>query len=44
MIVESPPARVAWIETHVLVGMLHDLCKSPPARVAWIETVDVIAS
>ena len=34
----SPPARVAWIETHRFRQELHVLRKSPPARVAWIET------
>ena len=35
----SPPARVAWIETHGLFARRARVCESPPARVAWIETL-----
>ena len=38
-IAESPPARVAWIETRHKKHSLY-VMKSPPARVAWIETND----
>ena len=37
---ESPPARVAWIETTETLAMIEEQQKSPPARVAWIETQD----
>ena len=36
---QSPPARVAWIETELpALPLLIWIALSPPARVAWIET------
>ena len=35
---QSPPARVAWIETYLPCTPACCL-SSPPARVAWIETM-----
>ncbi len=35
---QSPPARVAWIETPKHQRRSYLLSLSPPARVAWIET------
>ena len=36
-VLESPPARGAWIET-INDHHCHRLTRSPPARGAWIET------
>ena len=35
---QSPPARVAWIETCWRTSGMRQWLASPPARVAWIET------
>ena len=37
-VMESPPARVAWIETRQALADVLVKVLSPPARVAWIET------
>ena len=37
-LLQSPPARVAWIETFRRRCLLRCSALSPPARVAWIET------
>ena len=39
----SPPARVAWIETHSTKSFSGRRV-SPPARVAWIETLSAAAT
>ena len=39
---QSPPARVAWIETLLMFNDVRLLWPSPPARVAWIETDNML--